>query len=107
MTTSSAAKTSPPRDQPRGLDWVQSRGQWILTAGCPHQHGRLYVVEGAELNWVCSAQQRPAHSLAGFLRRLVELDDPRIRELMQQWGIYYRELPLAEEEREEEPQSDG
>ena len=36
----------------------------------------------------------PAHALAGFFRELLTLDDQRVAALMQQWGIYYRSLPL-------------
>lgn len=60
---------------------------------CPHQSGMLYVVP-AERSWVCSAKQVSSHALAGFFRELLELRDPRVAELMQQWGIYYRQLPL-------------
>ncbi len=64
---------------------------------CPHQSGLLYVVP-AERSWVCTAEQLPAHALAGFFRELVELKDTRVQELMQSWGIYYRQLPLEEEQ---------
>ena len=64
---------------------------------CPHQSGMLYVVP-AERSWVCSADQVPSHALAGFFRELLELRDPRVAELMQQWGIYYRQLPLDSQE---------
>ena len=60
---------------------------------CPHQSGMLYVVP-AERSWVCSSEQVPSHALAGFFRELLELRDARVAELMQQWGIYYRQLPL-------------
>ena len=60
---------------------------------CPHQSGMLYVVP-AERSWVCTADQVPSHALAGFFRELLELRDPRVTDLMQQWGIYYRQLPL-------------
>ena len=64
-----------------------------IQATCPHQSGLLYVVP-AERSWVCSPEQVPAHALAGFFRELLALRDPRVAELMQQWGIYYRQLPL-------------
>ena len=64
-----------------------------IEATCPHQSGLLYVVP-AERSWVCSPEQVPAHALAGFFRELLALRDPRVAELMQQWGIYYRQLPL-------------
>ena len=60
---------------------------------CPHQSGMLYVVP-AERSWVCSPALVPSHALAGFFRELLELRDPRVAELMQQWGVYYRQLPL-------------
>ena len=64
---------------------------------CPHQSGLLYVVP-AERSWVCTAEQLASHALAGFFGELVELKDTRVQELMQSWGIYYRQLPLAGEE---------
>ena len=60
---------------------------------CPHQSGLLYVVP-AERSWVCDSEQVPAHALAGFFRELVNLKDDRVGSLMQEWGIYYRQLPL-------------
>ena len=62
---------------------------------CMHQSGLLYVVP-AEKSWVCSQEHMPAHALAGFLTELMDLKDPRVRQLMQQWGIYFRQLPLDE-----------
>lgn len=87
---------------PRGLDFHRGHGQWIVTMGCEHQHGRLYVIEGAEMNWVETSMPLVPHSLAGFFRELVELQDPRIKDLMQRWGLYYRQLPLEEKEEEED-----
>lgn len=75
-----------------------SKGVTRMELECQHQHGLLYVVEGAENNWVCSHLRRPAHSLAGFFRELVGLDESRVKAIMQRWGLYYRSLPLAEEE---------
>ena len=63
---------------------------------CPHQSGMLYVVP-AERSWVCTPEQVPAHALAGFFRELVNLKDARVASLMQDWGIYYRQLPLESE----------
>ena len=60
---------------------------------CPHQNGLLYAVS-AESTWVCSEELRPAHALAGFLAALTQLESPQVRELMQQWGLYFRERPL-------------
>jgi hypothetical protein len=64
-----------------------------LQVSCIHQSGLLYVVP-AEKSWVCSQEMLPAHALAGFLKELTALDDPRIADIMQRWGVYFRELPL-------------
>ena len=68
---------------------------------CPHQSGQIYVVP-AERSWVCNPEQAPAHALAGFFRDLVNLKDDRVASLMQDWGLYYRQLPLDSEEESEE-----
>ena len=64
-----------------------------VQVSCPHQSGLIYVVP-SERSWVCTDELRPAHALAGFFREMIALDDPRVADLMQQWGIYYRSLPL-------------
>lgn len=70
-----------------------------IQVSCPHQSGLLYVVP-AERSWVCSGERIPSHALAGFFRELVALKDPRVQELMQSWGVYYRQLPLEGEQSE-------
>ena len=72
---------------------------------CPHQSGLIYVVP-AERSWVCTSKDMPRHALAGFFRELVALADPRVGELMQSWGIYYRQLPLAGDVADSSPGSD-
>ena len=64
---------------------------------CEHQKGLLYVIP-SDANWVCSADLRLAHSLAGFLKELGEIDDPRLHKIMQRWGIYSRNLEILSEE---------
>ena len=61
---------------------------------CPHQNGLLYAVPG-DASWVCSADLLPAHAMAGFLKELVKLGDPRVQGLMQRWGLYYRDRPVT------------
>jgi len=56
---------------------------------CEHQNGLIYVVS-AEGNWVCADNLIHAHALAGFFKEMTDLDDKRIRTLMQKWGIYFR-----------------
>ena len=66
-----------------------------LDLSCPHQNGVLYAVP-AEGSWVCHRGLLHAHALAGFLRELVQMEDPRVKALLQKWGLYYREKPLEE-----------
>ena len=80
-----------------GLTVKPSDGMTRIQATCAHQSGLIYVVP-AERSWVCSNELLPAHALAGFFRELTDLEDPQVRELMRQWGIYYRQLPLDGEQ---------
>ena len=79
-----------------GLSIRPGQGITRVQISCMHHRGLLYVVP-AEKSWVCSQEYMPAHALAGFLKDLVDLQDPRIKEAMQRWGIYFRQLPLDEE----------
>ena len=80
-----------------GLTFKPSDGMTRIQATCNHQSGLIYVVP-AERSWVCSNELLPAHALAGFFRELTALEDSQVRELMRQWGIYYRQLPLDGEQ---------
>jgi len=82
-----------------GLTVNPGQGMSRVRISCMHQSGLLYVVP-AEKSWVCSQEHMPAHSLAGFLKELIDLRDPRVKEMMQRWGIYFRQLPLKEEQPE-------
>ena len=79
--------------QPRGLTVKVGEDLARVQVTCQHQSGLIYAVPG-DLSWVCSDELRPAHAMAGFFRELVALRDPRVENLMQQWGLYYRSLPL-------------
>ena len=68
-----------------------------IEVSCEHQHGLIYIVP-AERSWVCDNARLPAHALAGFFRELAALQQPAIKQLMLQWGIYYRELPQSGEQ---------
>jgi len=68
-----------------------------IKAVCEHQRGLIYVVP-AERSWVCDKEYLPAHALAGFFRELTALDNTEVYGLMQQWGIYFRQLPNDQEE---------
>ena len=79
-----------------GMTITPSDDMTRIQVTCDHQSGLIYVVP-AERSWVCSPEQTPAHALAGFFRELVNLKDDRVAALMQDWGLYYRQLPLEEE----------
>ena len=76
-----------------GITVKSSEGMTRVQVTCEHQSGLIYVVP-ASRSWVCSKELIPAHALAGFFGELVQLKDPKVAELMQSWGIYYRQLPL-------------
>ncbi len=78
-----------------GLTIKRGNGMTRIQVACEHQSGLIYVVP-AERSWVCNPEKAPAHALAGFFRELVAMDHPGVRDLMGQWGIYYRQLPLEE-----------
>ena len=80
-----------------GITVKSGEGMTRVQVTCGHQSGLIYVVP-ASRSWVCSEALIPAHALAGFFRELVALKLGPVAELMQDWGIYYRQLPLALEE---------
>lgn len=80
-----------------GLQVKGESGSKRVELECEHQNGLLYVVP-SEASWVCSDELLHVHALAGFLRELAELGDPRVKDAMQRWGLYYRERPLTTEE---------
>ena len=80
-----------------GLEVKSGEDMTRIRAVCEHQRGLLYVVP-AERSWVCNSRDLPAHALAGFFRELAALNHPGVEALMQQWGLYYRELPAPEPE---------
>ena len=73
---------------------------------CAHQSGLIYVVP-AERSWVCSQDHVSSHALAGFFGELVQMKDSKVAELMQSWGIYYRQLPLETDHVEAEQTEAG
>ncbi len=80
-----------------GVIVKQDTGGKRVEIQCDHQNGLLYVVP-SEASWVCSEELLHAHALAGFFGQLMELNDGRVKELMQRWGLYYRSRPLASQE---------
>jgi len=88
-----------------GLTVTRKEEMVRLTLRCPHQNGVLYVVRG-EKSWVCNPEHLHAHALAGLMAELASLQDPKVKEAMQRWGVYFRSLPL-EEEAQENPAVSG
>ena len=86
-----------------GLTVKHDPGSKRIEIQCKHQNGLLYVVP-SEASWVCSEDLIHAHSLAGFFGQLTELNDDRVKEIMQRWGLYYRQRPLAPQD---EPSEDA
>jgi len=80
-----------------GLNVKHDSGGKRIEVQCKHQNGLIYVVP-SEASWVCSEELLHAHAMAGFFQQLVALDDPRVKEIMQRWGLYFRERPLADED---------
>ena len=74
---------------------VTGKGNTRVLLGCTHQRGLVYLVP-AEKSWVCSEEMLPGHALAGFLGELTALGDAQVEEMMQRWGIYFRQMPLDE-----------
>lgn len=98
-----SSTSAEPSRQPHGVTIKTGADMARVQVTCPHQSGLIYVVPG-ERSWVCTDELRPAHALAGFFRELIALKDPRVDSLLQQWGLYYRSLPL-ESEAEDETQA--
>ena len=84
-----------------GVTVKQDIGSTRVEIQCDHQSGLIYFVP-AEASWVCQPEHLHAHALAGFFRELIEPADPRITELMQRWGMYYRSRPLDTPDTKEE-----
>ena len=70
-------------------DMNNVNGTTRININCNHERSILYVVP-TESNWVCENGEMHLHSLSGFLKTLVDLNKPEIKDAMQQWGIYVR-----------------
>lgn len=84
-----------------GFTLKAGQGSASMEMECPHQNGLLYMVPG-DRSWVCEDDVRPAHVLAGFFKEIAELDDARIREAMNRWGLYYRPRALKFQEKSQD-----
>ena len=83
-----------------GITVKDGSGGKRIELECEHQNGLLYVVP-SQSSWVCSEELIHVHALAGFLGQLVAMDDFKVQELMQNWGIYFRSRPLSLDESSE------
>ena len=77
-----------------GITVKQDTGGSRVGIECPHQNALVYVVP-AEASWVCTEELVHAHALAGLFKDLTAMDDPRVHDAMQRWGVYYRERTLT------------
>jgi len=75
---------------PYGITVKRDTGGTRVEAQCEHRNGLLYFVP-SEASWVCAQEHLHAHAIAGFFKELAELDSPQVKDLMQRWGIYFRE----------------
>ncbi len=78
-----------------GITVKRDTGGSRVEIECMHQSALVYVVP-AEASWVCSDELVHAHAIAGFFKDLAALESPAVRQVMQRWGLYYRERPLAD-----------
>jgi hypothetical protein len=89
-----------------GFTLKAGQGSASMEMECPHQNGLLYMVPG-DRSWVCEDDVRPAHVLAGFFKEIAEMDDARIREAMNRWGLYYRPRALKIQTSQDGAQSES
>lgn len=80
----------------QGITVKRDSGGTRIEVQCIHQSGLLYAVP-ADASWVCSEDLMHAHALAGFFKDLQAQRLPIVDDLMQRWGLYYRERPLDKE----------
>ena len=66
-----------------------------ITLGCDHNSGVIYIVP-SEASWVCSQENIAAHTISGFFRDLIKLENSQIDQIMQKWGLYYRGLEVID-----------
>ena len=76
-----------------GINVKQGEGGTRMEIRSRNQAGLLYIVP-AEGSWVADPDQLHAHALAGFFTDLMKLQMPRVDQLMQKWGLYFRPLEL-------------
>lgn len=84
-----------------GVDITPGNDMTRIKVVCEHQSGLIYVVPAVR-SWVCDKEYLPAHALAGFFRELSSLKNSEVQLLMQQWGIYFRQLPKDQEDVDDE-----
>ena len=83
-----------------GLSIKGTPGGKRVLLKCEHQNGILYAVPG-EASWVCTDELLHVHALAGFMKELAQMNDPRVKDSMKRWGLYYREEAVAGNEEAE------
>ena len=80
---------------PYGITVKHDQDSKRIELRCQHQNGVIYIVP-SEASWVCPTEHLHAHALAGFFGELLQLPIPQLKDLLQRWGLYFRERPLEE-----------
>jgi len=81
----------------RGLTIKNQEDLTSIEASSSNQHGLIYITHGAPKNWVAKPEEMISHTLAGFFKALNLIDDPRIKDLFNDYGLVYRELEIDNE----------
>ena len=73
----------------------RSESQVRIELKCDHKSGILYIVP-SDSSWVCKDQNLGSHSISGFFSDIIENGDKKTIDLMQKWGVYYRNNPFMD-----------
>jgi|TARA_B110000263_G_C15277924_1_gene496762 hypothetical protein len=81
----------------KGLTIKNQKDLTSIEASSSNQHGLIYITHGAPKNWVAKPDEMVSHTLAGFFKALTEIEDPKIQDLLNAYGLVYRELEISSE----------
>ena len=86
-----------PMSEIKGLTIKNQEDLTSIEASSSNQHGLIYITHGAPKNWVAKPEEMISHTLAGFFKALNLIDDSRIKDLFNDYGLVYRELEIDHE----------
>ena len=81
----------------KGLTIKNQEDLTSIEASSSNQHGLIYITHGAPKNWVAKPEEMISHTLAGVFKALNLIDDSRIKDLFNDYGLVYRELEIDHE----------